>query len=191
MQRFTMILVVGILAFPAIAFGGGNMDNIYQQIDKAQVEALQNQLAKDLAAMDDAAQRQNFKEVEKFAQEAIIDAKELKKLVPADEKIAVINNVPTAKYTLFQAEIAEEFLVLARVMQGKIKLADAIRKNDKLTKQQGFFGWITGHVKQMNIRYMNIAEAFKDWKKCSTEVAFAQGAKVVKKSPQEVCQQAI
>ena len=93
----------------------------------------------------------------------------------------------TPGYALFRAAFADEFLALARVINGEKTLADTIRENPSLAQDGGVVGYLQGKVKYMDVRYLPIAEAFKRWKNCAYEVAAAQKEGVVAKSPKDFC----
>lgn len=153
------------------------------------IEVLKEQLMQDISLLNQAADKRDFKKVEQLGKQVIAQAKKLKKQVPANEKVAIINGNPTAGYVLVQAQVAHEFVLMAQIMQGKVHLGEVIDNNSQLHRGVGFFAWITGNASSMNVDFAPMAEQFREWKKCAQELNLAQERGVYVRPASEVCAQ--
>lgn len=158
------------------------------------VKTLTDEILRLVVEMDEAADKDDMATVIETATEIKQTATRLKaKTTPQErQQVAVIQlggeDTYTPGYALYRAQYANEFLVLARVINGETSLANAIQENPSLADDQGVVGYLSGKHSHMNIRYLPIAEAFKRWKNCSYELGAALQEGLVTKSPKGFCE---
>lgn len=158
-----------------------------QKIERATVNQLQLQLREDLALLNRAADQKKLDDVITIGTRVMKQAKALEKYVSPNDKVAIINGSPTLAYVLWEAEPAEEFVAIAKIMQKKTTLTKLLDRHSDLFQNQGFFAWVSGRIETMHVRYAPMADEFMEWSGCATEVSQAQEKGIPVRSVNEVC----
>ena len=166
-----IVLLVGVL-FPAGA--APQADGLANRVDRADLQTLKDRVEQDMTALNQAADARNLKEVVLLGKRVVEEAKALEKHVRPGDKVALVDGEPNPGYVVWEAQPAEEFVLLAQILQGKARLARTVDQHPDLLNHHGFLGWVTGNVPQMHVNYISMAEHFVNWKNCEAEILFAQ-----------------
>lgn len=178
-----LLLIMFMVGLGSFAVAG----TLSAHSNQGSANALADTLEEKIVDMNQAVEDGQFEKVAQLADQVIVLSQRLKKQLPPDAPVAIVNGRATPGYVVFEASVAPEFLVLAQIMLGKISLAQAVEENPSLARQDGFFAWITGVISHMNVRYVSMAEAFRSWEKCPAEVAAAKDKGVITKDSAHVC----
>lgn len=151
-----------------------NFNMLDRQVASAEFKQLQARLQVDLDLLNQAADNKKLNDVITIGTRVMKEAERFKKYVDPNDKIAVINDHPTPGYLLWEAQIAEEFVVIAQILQHKTTLAKALKKHADLSQDFGLFAWITGRVDSINFLFYSMSEQFIQWKECPKAISEAQ-----------------
>lgn len=183
------------------AFAGTNEDKLNNLLNSkaAQMDELAsigNEIHQKAQECHEALSAGDFKTARKAAIDAINrneDFKATARKYGFKIKNALVNgNAPLSNNEIgnplmYNNDLAE-VVVLSEVILGKMSLVDAIDRNQRMTKEYGVLGFLSGTIKHIMIDYVDLNEAFSSHKKCAALVDEAFKAGLTVKSSAEYCQ---